>query len=493
MGIKNSIDIKSLFFDNKTVKQTIFKNTFWLAIGEGLSRLLRLIIIIFVARILGATNYGKFSFALAFVSLFVVFYDFGLSYIVTRELSQKEEAEEKYPAVLSLKIILGLGAFILMFLTSFFVTTDFAIQKVIWILALYIIIDDFSEILFAAIRAYQKMEYEALGKILKAVLMVIIGFFVIYNFPTVESLSYSLLFTVFISLVFISLIFHFFIRPLKLEWKKSVWKEFLTLSWPLALTAICYSVYTYLDSTMMGYWGQITETGWYNAAYKIIYTTIIPMMIISQSFFPLLSKFFQESKEKLQQVWNYHMIVMIILAIPLITGGIILAPKIIDFIYNSDFNPAIFAFQILIVMAGITFLGDPFEKILIATNQQKKIFYIAVVGAITNIILNFLLIPLYSLYGAALATLITHFLLFILLLIFGEHFTPISFFNVKLIQVLFFTTIATLGMYFIITRPILFNLNIIILIIVSILVYCSLLLFLFKFNVYLKKWLQKIK
>lgn len=120
MKIRSISEIKTLFFENIGVKQTILKNTFWLAVASGVSKFLKLILFIYVARILGATEYGKFTFALAFVTLFVVFSDFGLSSIVTRELSREKEKEKEFSAILSLKFILGFGTFGLIFIASFF-------------------------------------------------------------------------------------------------------------------------------------------------------------------------------------------------------------------------------------------------------------------------------------------------------------------------------------------------------------------------------------
>jgi len=89
--IKNIILNPGVFFlKNSGTKQTIAKNTFWMAVAEGITRFLKLFLIIYVARILGATEYGKFTFALAFVSLFAIFSDFGISQITTRELAQKK-------------------------------------------------------------------------------------------------------------------------------------------------------------------------------------------------------------------------------------------------------------------------------------------------------------------------------------------------------------------------------------------------------------------
>jgi len=185
--------------------------------------------------------------------------------------------------------------------------------------------------------------------------------------------GYSYLFSVLASLAFILILFHFKIFPISISWQKSIWKKFLEMSWPLALASLFTTIYIYIDSVMMGHWGQIIETGWYNAAYRIITTATFPMGIIATSFYPVLSKFFKESKTELQKTWNYQMKLMIILAFPLVMGGLIFAPQIINFIYGQGFSPSILAFRILILMAGLIYLSSPFIQILMAANQQKRI------------------------------------------------------------------------------------------------------------------------
>ena len=62
------LDIKNFLLENIGIKQTILKNTFWLVSAEAVTGLLRLVLLIYAARILGATEYGKFTFAFSFVS-----------------------------------------------------------------------------------------------------------------------------------------------------------------------------------------------------------------------------------------------------------------------------------------------------------------------------------------------------------------------------------------------------------------------------------------
>lgn len=481
---------KTFFLENLGVRQTIFKNTFWLAVAEGMSRFLKLILIIYVARILGATDYGKFNFALAFVALFAIFSDFGLSQITTRELSRDKGREKEFPAILSLKFLLSLGALALILIGSFFITPDPVIRGVIWILAIYTIISGFSAIIFAFFQARQKMEYQSWAQIIQALVITAAGFFVILNFPSVVNLSYSYLFASLVTLIFILIFFHFKVYRLSLNWEKSIWQRFLSMSWPLALAGIFGGIYSQTDSVMMGYWGQITQTGWYNAAYKIIGVTSIPAGLIATSFYPALSKFFQDSKEKLQTAWNYFMDSMIILAIPIVVGGIVLSPRIIDFIYDPSYfhtgREAILAFQILIVMAGISFIASPFGQILVVANQQKKLFFVTLAGAVINVILNLILIPKYSLYGAAATTVATCLLIFFLLFHFTCKLTPVKPLNLKFFLNCIGAILATIPMYFLIIQPQIYHLNIFLSILIGAVVYGAS-LFIFKILInYLK-------
>jgi len=451
---------KEFFLENLGIKQTIFKNTFWLAFAEGVSRFLKLILIIYVARILGATEYGKFTFALAFVSLSAIFSDLGLSQITTREFARDNEREKEISSLFSLKILLGLGTLILILIGSFFITPEPVIRSLIWILGIYTILASFGAIIFAFFQARQKMEYQAMTQILEAILVTAAGFFVILNFPSVINLSYSYLFAGFAALIFILTLFHFKVFPLRISFEKSIWQKFLSLSWPLALAGIFGSIYTQTDSIMMGYWGQITQTGWYNAAYRIIGVTLVPAGLIATSFYPVLSKFFKESREKLQRTWNYFMESMIFLAVPIVVGGIVLTPRIIDYIYDPSYFPAILAFQILILMAGIAFIASPFGQILIVANQQKKLFWITLSGALINVILNSILIPKYSLYGAAAATVATSVLILFLLFKFTTKLTSIRPFNLKSLASFFGAILASIPMYFVITQPPIYHLNV---------------------------------
>lgn len=87
------MNIREIFFENKGFKQTIFKNTFWLTASQIAIRLLKLILVIYVARMLTVAEYGRFNWALSFVTIFAIFADLGINSISIREFSQKKKTK----------------------------------------------------------------------------------------------------------------------------------------------------------------------------------------------------------------------------------------------------------------------------------------------------------------------------------------------------------------------------------------------------------------
>lgn len=461
MRIKNLTDIKSILFSNQTIKQTIFKNTFWLAMAETVTKLLKLVLLIYVARILGATEYGKFSFAFAFVYIFAILADLGVGEIVIREFAREEKKEKEFPAILSFKILLNLITLILVFISSFFITADPGIQKLVWILAVYLLIDNFIYFICCFFRARQEMQYEAFAKVVQALAIAGAGFFVIFNFPSATNLSYSYVFAGLVALIFLFFIFLLKLKDyqLKIEFNRAIWKKYLLMSWPLALAGTLAMIYGQIDSVMMGYWNQITETGWYSAAYRLVGAVLMICGFISLSFYPALSKCFKESKESLQRVWDSQMEIMFFLAVPLAVGGTVFAPQIIKFVYDSSYLPAVLAFQLLMLMAGICYLQNPFNHLLVAVNQQKKLFWVTFLGAVVNVILNFILIPRFSLYGAAAATTVTWLILLMVCIYFTRKYTTIEPFNLRFLRTGLIVIFSALIMYLAILKLNFYNLH----------------------------------
>jgi O-antigen/teichoic acid export membrane protein len=94
---------------------------------------------------------------------------------------------------------------------------------------------------------------------------------------------------------------------------------------------------------------------------------------------------------------------------------IIFAPLLVRFFYPNSFGPAVLALRILAIAQVLAFISLLFNTLLIIQRKERTGLALVIFGACLNIGLNFLLIPKFSLYGSAWATVIAElFNLFLL-------------------------------------------------------------------------------
>ena len=444
---------KGLLFDHLSTKQIIAKNTFWLFAAEFLGRFLKFFLVVFTARILGVTDYGKLSFALAFAMFFTVFSDLGISTIVIREFSRDRSQERWFPALISLKIILSLVVTALIVALSFFVTSDPSTRTAIWIFALCIFSYGITTIFHSFFNARQRMEYGSFLSIVESALLVGVAFFVLFTFPSIESVSWAYAVSALVALILTLFLFRIKIAPLRLSINPAIWKKFLWMAFPVGLVGFLSGVFNGVDSITLGIFGQITQVGWYNAAYSIFNAIFLPAAVIVRVFTPVLSRAFKESANQLQKVYNFQMEIMVFLAFGFLSGGLALSSKIIDFMYDPSYFPAVFALNFLLPAAVFFFLSYVPNLLLISCDRQREVFIGTLLAVATNVILNLVLIPRFSLYGTALATFTASAVMFFMLFYFVRTLTPVRFLTPSFIVSLLSAGVAGVFTYLFLSIP----------------------------------------
>ena len=471
------MNLRNFFLKNIGIRQTIIKNTFWLVSAEGIARISSLFLVIYIARILGANDYGKFTFAFSFASIIGIFSNMGVAEVLTRELSRNKENEKKIDEVLGLQVFLSISALAGAVMGSFLITDEFEIRKVLWILSFFVVSNSFLGIIFSFVRARQKMEYEAGIKFFQTFLNLVVVMAVIFSIPSIINISYGYLASNLIILVVALLYFNFYFQRLKIKFKKESF-EILRISWPLSLGLMLGWVYISMNSVMLGYFGLITENGWYSAASRIAIVAIVPASLIVRSFYPALSKFFVSSKQNFQRTWDYLIELMILLAIPTVMGGLVLADRIIHAFYGREFAPSVFAFQLFAILTGISFINYPYSAILVVSGRQKNNFLIIVAGAFLNIILAVLLLPVFGFYEAIISIIISSLIILLVTVFLTRRLFLVVPFNWNLVKVSLISFFSSIIMLIVINYTFIYGLNIILVLLVGAGIY-GLLLFIF--------------
>ncbi|OGF50357.1 MAG: hypothetical protein A2231_02365 [Candidatus Firestonebacteria bacterium RIFOXYA2_FULL_40_8] len=443
--------IKALLFQNTSVKQTIFKNTFWITFAEIVTRLLKFILFVYVIRFYGALEFGIFSFAYSIVALIGIFFDFGLSNIITREFAKHKNEERVFPSIIALKLIMGILTVVLILIVSLLLSKDPLVIQNVGILAIYLFLSDLSATYYAFIRAKQKMEYEGWLKILSSVMLVVLGFLTFIFIPKSTGLSLAHLVSMLILWVCIISLFKKGQAKYEIDLEKDIiiWKKYLSYSWPLAITTVILTVCYYTDSVMLGYFGLIKDTGVYNAIYKVIGISAIAIPLITQGFYPLLSKNARENKT-LEKSWGYQNQALMFLAIPITIGGWYLAGDIITLLFGVEYIQGVVALKILFISSFMLYVAVSCNQLLIVKNYQKEMFFPVSFGAVLNIILNYLLIPKYGLNGAAMATAISNMYLLVVGLILVRKFLNYNMISSEYLKTILCSMVAGVLMLFLI-------------------------------------------
>jgi len=400
--------VKNFLFKNTGIRQTIVKNTFWITFGTTLTKILRVGVIIYIARILGTEGYGIFTYAMSLVTIFTIFSDLGLTNILTRELAKKPEEKLEYlSTALVVKLFLLFSTIIIIAIFAPLISKFEAAKPLMLIIAITVTCESLRSFFFSISRSENKMEVEAGLSIIAEILITIIVLSVFLNNPTVKSLVYSymignglgLFITIFFLRNYIIGVFKYF--------KKQLIKPILKSAWPFTIMGVFGVLMTSIDSVIIGIFTDPHTLGLYAAAQRPISMLYILPSFLGVSLFPIISKFSQNKEgEKMSILIKKASLLSLLIALPIVVGGIIMAGPLINVTFGYQFIGAVLTFQILLLSLLIVFPGALLADFILAEDKQKVFIRSSFFGAATNIILDFILIPIFGIAGSAVATVV---------------------------------------------------------------------------------------
>jgi len=384
------------------------KNTVWLLSEKILRIIVGLFVGVWVARYLGPEQFGLFSYAQSFVGLFTAVATLGLDSIVVRELVKDETQRDKLiGTAFWLKII---GAFLVMLILAIainFTSNDNQANILVFIIASSTIFQSFNVVDFY-FQSKVMSKYVVFANLISLFLSSIIKIILLLNEASLVAFAWVIVFD---SFVLACGFIYFYIKNslsvLKWKFDKIIAIELLKDSWPLILSGVVISIYMKVDQVMIKEMLGNAQVGQYAVAVRLSEIWyFIPMVIVS-SLFPAIINAKKDNEDlyysRLQKLYDLMAWMGIVIAI-LMT---FLSDWIVDLLYGAAYSQASSVLMIHIWTAIFVFLGVASSNWFVAENLQKYAFYRTLAGAIVNIILNFILIPIYSIYGAAVATLIS--------------------------------------------------------------------------------------
>ncbi|MHC1733567.1 MAG: flippase [Bacteroidales bacterium] len=388
----------------------ILDNIGWLFFDKILRMGVGLLVGVWVARYLGPEQFGLFNFATAFVGLFGAIAGLGLQGVVVRDIVRDPSGkDETLGTAAALQFVGGLIAYGLILVTIFWLRPEDALAKVIVAILGSMMLFKASEV------AVYWFESQVLSKFtvwvqngvflvfaaIKVMLLLQHAPLIAFPWATMaEALVVALMMMIMLSLRGLG------VRQLHMTVARA--KSLLKDGWPLLVSGIAVLIYMKIDQIMLGQMMGDEAVGIYSAAVRISEVWYFVPMAIVASVFPAILEAKKSSEEqyyrRLQRLYDLMIWLSISIALPMT----FLSTPIVKLLFGDAYIGA-GAILAVHIWAGIfVFLGVASGHWFLAENRQVLCLQRTVMGAVVNIILNFLLIPISGPIGAAFATVVAN-------------------------------------------------------------------------------------
>jgi O-antigen/teichoic acid export membrane protein len=407
-----------------------FKNTGWIFFNRIFILVLAFLVGIYVARYLGPEKYGILNYIVSFVGLFSFIPDLGISNILSRDLVKMPEKKDKLMGTAFLLQLCGglIAIFFVGFFIAFVLNEDMTTKLMLVFVASTFFLQAFNIIniyFHANVIAKKAVIVQMLSFLVSSVLKVV---FIYLHFDLVYFVSLYVFDAVFLAFGFILAYRKSKLSVSKWRFDAKIAKRLFKESWPLMLSTSFFLIYSRIDQIMIKEMMDNYSVGLYAVSAKLSEVwTFIPSAIMV-SLFPAIINAKKTSQFSYEHRFRklYPLVFFLSFFISLII--FLFARSIIDLLFGHEYLGAVLSLRIYVWSSIATALGFVISQYLIAEGRTRILFFLNFLSMAMNVILNLFLIPLMGIAGAALATLISYFMM-----VFGLVFFKNSRSHLKLI------------------------------------------------------------
>ena len=395
--------------------RTVFANMSWLMISQIITSVCAFVWTILTARYLGVSDYGLFGTAVSFATIFSVCADLGVTTYIVRAISTDFDSEKKYVGnAVSIKLILAIFYLIVVSLALFILGWDNYTVVICFLFAVENLIKSFQAVMFSPFQAHEMMKYQAITNTLLNVLVFIFIVIITFTDYGLWGITFAYILANVIALVYVILALSKKIIIPKPLFDLGFCKKIVIGGLPFALTSLFYTIYYSIDMVMLTQFVGSYATGLYNASYKLINVLTLFYTIYTSVIFPVMSKLFKQDGDLLQLSFVKSIKYLSMATIPIAVAFFFYGGDIISLCYGNQYAEADGVLKILIWTVCFLFINGACSMILNASHEELSVTKIYSIAAVFNAVLNLILIPYFSVYGASIATVISEILILVL-------------------------------------------------------------------------------
>jgi O-antigen/teichoic acid export membrane protein len=353
----------------------------------------------------GPADFGNINYIESFLTLLLGVSFFGMDTILVKKFLKKGTIS-KEKIFINGFILMLLISLLIIFITLIFFNyfISFKYYSLLVLTVFTIVLNPFSISEFQLISA-NKIRFVSILKTIVFILISLLKILAINLKLSIDYFVYLIIFE-FILGLFIVNVYNFIKFNLKLI-DVALLKELIKDGLSMFLYSMGALLYMRIDIIMIQKFLPESELGFYTAAFKLYSFILFIPGIISITIFPRIISENKVMSPFISKAYKLTFILGIMAYVLFYLSG----DKIIEIIFGSEFEFSKGLFKILILGYLITSLSTIHLKIIYNNNLQNRLVFKVIFAIFLTVILNFILIEKYGVYGAAYSTLLTLFFL----------------------------------------------------------------------------------
>lgn len=374
------------------------------AVTAGSAGLL-LVLLMAAARLLDTADYGRFSYALALATVVETVMDIGLGSVTVRLVARdRSRSVAVARTVLGLKgVWVGIGL-ALMAVVAPLLRADPLIIRACYLLGLSSAMRSYLLTIRGVLQGLDRFDLEALTVVADRVLLLVAGVVVMRAGYGLIGLCLTF---VAVRLLMLVASMALMAKTVGIPWPsydRAAWRDIQGAALALGFFVVAFNLATYIDTIMLGVMRGDRETGIYSAAYRIYEGLTYAPSILGAVLTPRLSYMFVHDRQALRRTLLWALATAAGLGVVLGGTAVLLAGPAVLLLFGSQYQQAAAPLQVLAGGAVFVFCTWILHAAAVATNLDRRLLGAALIGLVSNVGLNLLLIPRYGMVGSAWAT-----------------------------------------------------------------------------------------
>lgn len=359
----------------------------------------------YAARILGPEGYGKIQFVMVFAQYFVLVAALGIPIFGIREIAKARNDQQQLNKLFSELLFISVSTTLLVlgiYLGIIFSFNWFQADLTYYLLGGLLVFAGFSSIdwYYNGVEQFRFLSIRSIT--IKAIALLalflfvqtkndLINYFLIVIFSTVGNNVWNLL---------------KIRKRISFRFDELNFKKHIPVLLTLFGTTISISIYTVVDTLLLGFLADDVSVGFYTAAVKINKMTIPLVLALGTVLIPRIAQSIANNdKNLLQSLTDKSFSFICLIGIPMSFGLFVFAPEFVLVLSGDEYSNAILTMQITAPLVILIGFGHLFGfQLLIPAGLEKKYLYATLAGMTISVVLNLLLISSFKDKGTAIAT-----------------------------------------------------------------------------------------